>query len=64
MLHQRLHSPFAIKDKFFELDYILLFSILTLGIISMFAQYSSSGGQFDYHAKSHAIRFVVFFVFF
>ena len=59
-----LHTPFAIRDKLFDLDFTLLISILLLGVISMFAQYSSSGGQFDYHAKSHAIRFVVFFFFF
>jgi rod shape determining protein RodA len=60
----RLHSPFAVRDKLYDLDFTLLFSILLLGIISIFAQYSSSGGQFDYYSKSHAIRFVVFFVFF
>jgi|TARA_B110000211_G_scaffold216103_1_gene258871 rod shape determining protein RodA len=64
MLNTRLHSPFALKDKFFDLDYTLLFSILVLGVISMFAQYSSSGGQFDYHAKSHIIRFFIFFFLF
>ena len=66
MLYTRssFHSPFELKTKFFELDFILFFSILLLGIISMFAQYSSSGGQFDYHAKSHTIRFCVFFFLF
>jgi rod shape determining protein RodA len=66
MLYSRklLHSPFAIRDKFFDLDFTLLISILLLGVISIFAQYSSSGGQFDYHSKSHAIRFCVFFLFF
>ena len=64
MLYSRLHSPFAIREKFFDLDFTLLFSILLLGVISIFAQYSSSGGQFDYYAKSHAIRFFVFFFFF
>ena len=66
MIYSRstLYSPFAIKDKFFDLDFILLFSILLLGVISMFAQYSSSGGELDYHSKSHIIRFVVFFIFF
>ena len=64
MLHNRLHSPFALRDKFFDLDFILLFSILLLGIVSIFAQFSSSGGQLDYHSKSHAIRFFVFFIFF
>ncbi len=61
---QSLHSPFSIKDKFFQMDYILLLSILLLGIISIFAQFSSSGGQFDYHSKSHALRFIIFFLFF
>jgi rod shape determining protein RodA len=66
MLYNRtsLHTPFKFRDKFFDLDFTLLFSILLLGIISIFAQYSSSGGQFDYFSKSHAIRFVVFFLFF
>ena len=66
MLYSRklLHSPFAIRDKFFDLDFTLMISILLLGVISIFAQYSSSGGQFDYHSKSHAIRFCVFFLFF
>ena len=66
MIYSRssLYSPFAIRDKFFDLDFTLLLSILLLGVISIFAQYSSSGGQFHYHSKSHAIRFLVFFVFF
>ena len=64
MLTRRLHSPFSLKDKFFDLDFTLLFSILLLGVISIFAQYSSSGGQFDHYSKSHAIRFIVFFFFF
>jgi len=66
MLYSRtsLYTPFALRDKFQHLDYTLLFSILLLGIISVFAQFSSSGGQFDYYSKSHAIRFVVFFFIF
>ena len=66
MLYNRssFHSPFSIKDKIFNLDLILLFSILLLGIISIFAQFSSSGGTFDYYSKSHAIRFGVFFILF
>ena len=66
MLYSRasLHSPFSIRDKASSLDFVLLFSILLLGIISIFAQYSSSGGTFDYHSKSHAIRFCFFFILF
>ena len=66
MLHNRttLHTPFAFIDKFLNFDFILFFSILLLGVISIFTQYSSSGGVFDYHALNHAIRFFVFFLFF
>jgi rod shape determining protein RodA len=66
MLYNRssLHSPFSIRDKLYNLDFTLLFSILLLGIISIFAQYSSSGGTLDYYSKSHAIRFGVFFTLF
>jgi rod shape determining protein RodA len=55
---------FSLKEKFFNLDLILLFSILLLGVISIFAQYSSSGGSFDYYSKSHALRFGIFFILF
>jgi len=66
MLYNRssFHTPFSFSDKVLSLDLTLLFSILLLGIISIFAQFSSSGGTFDYYSKSHAIRFVVFFVLF
>jgi len=61
---QSLHSPFSIRDKLFNLDFVFLFSILLLGVISIFAQFSSSGGNFDYYSKSHAIRFCLFFLLF
>jgi len=66
MIYNRstFYSSFSIRDKFYNLDYTLLFSILLLGIISIFAQFSSSGGNFDYYSKSHAIRFFIFFIFF
>jgi rod shape determining protein RodA len=66
MLYSRksLHTPFSIIDKMYNLDFTLLFSILLLGVISIFAQFSSSGGNFDYYSKSHALRFGVFFILF
>jgi len=66
MLYSRssLHSPFSIREKLFNLDLTLLLSVLLLGIISIFAQFSSSGGTFDYYSKSHAVRFGVFFILF
>ena len=35
-----------------------------IGVISFFAMYSTDGGQFAYHTKSHIVRFVVFFTLF
>ena len=66
MLYSRnsLHTPFAIRDKFFNLDFVLLFAVLLLGIISITAQYSSSGGEWVSHSINHAVRFIVFFLFF
>tara|TARA_A100001011_G_C14280533_1_gene831394 strand:+ start:27 stop:1151 length:1125 start_codon:yes stop_codon:yes gene_type:complete len=59
-----IYSSLTLKDKISNFDYILLLSILLLGVISIFTQYSSSGGVFDYHSKSHAIRFILFFFLF
>ena len=56
-----IQSNLTLRDKIFSIDYILVFSILTLGIISMFAMYSTDGGSFAYHTKSHILRFFVFF---
>ena len=66
MLYNRysLQTPFSLKSKILSLDFTLLFSILLLGVISIFAQFSSSGGTFDYYSKSHALRFGVFFILF
>ncbi len=49
-------------QKLRSLDYWLLFCIIILGIISIFAMYSSEGGQLSYYSKSHMLRFVVFFL--
>ena len=56
-----IQSPLSFKEKFFSLDFILIFSVLTLGIVSMFAMYSTAGGAYDYHTKSHIVRFGIFF---
>ena len=59
-----IQSTLTFKDKLFSIDYILVFSILILGIVSMFAMYSTDGGEFKYHTKSHILRFAVFFAMF
>ena len=53
-------SSFFQKLKSF--DFVLLFCILIVGIISSFSMYSTDGGEFLYHTKSHIIRFSVFFM--
>jgi len=59
-----IQSSLSFKDKLFSIDYILVISILVLGIISMFAMYSTDGGELKYHTKSHILRFSVFFLMF
>ena len=59
-----IQSSLSFRDKLLSIDYVLVFSILILGIISMFAMYSTDGGEFAYHTKSHILRFFVFFVIF
>ena len=56
-----IQSNLSFRDKLLSLDYFLFFSVLILGIISMFAMYSTDGGEFKYHTKSHILRFTVFF---
>jgi len=56
-----IQSSLSFSDKIKSIDYILLLSVLMLGIISMFAMYSTAGGSFDYHTQSHIVRFFLFF---
>ena len=59
-----IQSHLSLRDKIFSLDFILIALILILGIISCFAMYSTDGGNFAYHTKSHIVRFATFFVLF
>ena len=59
-----LQSQYTFRDKLLSFDFFLVFLILILGIISVFAMYSTEGGNFDYHTKSHISRFVIFFFMF
>ena len=62
MLQPRsIQSSLGIRDKILSIDYVLVVSILILGIVSMFAMYSTDGGKFNYHTNSHILRFFVFF---
>ena len=56
-----IQTSLSLRDKIYSLDYILICSVLFIGIASMFAMYSTDGGEFNYHTKSHIVRFLVFF---
>ena len=65
MLQPRsIHSSLNFRDKLFSIDYVLVITIFTLGLVSILAMYSTDGGEFKYHTKSHIIRFFVFFFMF
>ena len=55
-----IQSHLTLRDKLFSLDLVLVISMLLLGIVSIFAMYSTDGGQFSYHTKSHILRFLLF----
>ena len=59
-----IQSHLNFKDKFLAMDFVLLSCIIFLGLISFFAMYSTDGGEFAYHTKSHIVRFFVFFLLF
>ena len=54
----------SITDKILAFDFTLLFLVFLLGLISLFAMYSSEQGTFSYHTQSHLYRFTIFFLFF
>ena len=62
MFQQPIYSDqLTFFQKVRSFDIWLILSVLTLGIIGTIAMYSSDGGQFSYHTKSHIIRFAIFF---
>ena len=52
------------REKVFALDFLLIFMVLLLGIISIFAMYSTEQGKFGYYTQSHLYRFATFFTVF
>ena len=63
-MYQRF--SYSTQQTFFQkirsMDYILLFAILSVGLISGFSMYSIDGGSFEYYTQNHLIRFSVFFI--
>ncbi len=54
----------SIKDKILSLDFVLIFLVIALGVISIFAMYSSEQGKFSYYTQNHLYRFLTFFTVF
>ena len=59
-----IQSSQSFRNKIYSIDYTLVLAVLILGIISIFAMYSTDGGSFNYHTKSHIVRFTIFFFLF
>ena len=59
-----LKSNLRFVDKILAFDFKLVFLILLLGIISLFAMYSSERGNVSYYTQSHLYRFSIFFLLF
>ena len=65
MLTERIHtSKYSFFDKLLSIDYFLIFIVILIGSISVFAIHSTEGGEFSYYTKNHLIRLVSFFVMF
>ena len=60
--YNRLNSELNFFQKLKNLDYILIFCILILSILSLFVMYSTDSGEILYHTKSHFIKLSVFFI--
>ena len=60
--YKRLNSDQNFFQKIKNLDFILLFCIIILSALSVFIMYSTDGGEFLYHTKSHLIKLIVFFI--
>jgi len=65
MLTERIHtSKYSFFDKLLSIDYFLIFIVIAIGAISVFAIYSTESGEFSYYTKNHLIRLVAFFTMF
>ena len=60
--HTRINSDLNFFQKLKNLDYVLLVCIILISITSILVMYSTDGGEFLYHTKSHATKLLVFFI--
>ena len=61
MLYTSFQNELSFFQKIKSLDYVLLFCIFLLGVISSFSMYSTDGGELLFHSKSHISKLMIFF---
>ena len=61
MQQSSFNTQLSLFQKLKNFDFILLFCIMTLGVISAFSMYSTDGGEILFHSKSHITKFLIFF---
>ena len=57
----KLSEETSVLQKLKNLDFVLLISLFTLGLVSLASMYSTDGGQILFHTKSHAVKLLTFF---
>ncbi|PDH18722.1 MAG: rod shape-determining protein RodA [Pelagibacterales bacterium MED-G44] len=61
MAFNNFSHDLTLFQKIKNYDFILLLSILLLGLTSIFTMYSTDGGEILFHTKSHFIKFSILF---
>ena len=62
MLTERLNTRnYSLFEKLKSIDYFLILIVILIGVISVFAIYSTERGEFSFYTKNHLLRFLVFF---
>ena len=62
MLTERLNTRnYSFFEKLKSVDYFLILIIILIGVISVFAIYSTERGEFSFYTKNHLLRLLIFF---
>ena len=61
MQQSSFNTQLSLFQKLKNFDFILLFCIMILGVMSAFSMYSTDGGEILFHSKSHITKFLIFF---
>ena len=65
MITERFTSnSYSFIDKLKSIDYLLILLVILIGVISLFAMFSTENGEISFYTKNHFIRLVVFFLLF